>query len=164
VPPAGKVAGRLPAFTVKALFELLSAAISIEDALVFPIDTVRITGVPTVTSPKSIVPGLICSVISLEPGELNALEFEPQPVITMVIESKATLVARNPRASFPRNRVFEWARCDRLVEINPIIPEPKRLRYLDIDITCVLKNQSADGVIPPCQEREYWCEVASDDY
>jgi len=59
VPPAGKVAGKLPAFTVKALFELLSPAISIEDPLGFPIDMVRITGVPTVTSPKSIVAGLI---------------------------------------------------------------------------------------------------------
>jgi hypothetical protein len=73
----------------------------------------------------------------------------------MVIKSKATLVARNLPASFPRNLVFEWARYDRLVEINSIIPVPKRLRYLHIDITCVLKNQSADGVIPPCQEREY---------
>ena len=72
-------------------------------------------------------------------------------MITMVIKSKAMLVARNLPASFPRNLVFEWARCDRLVEINPIIPVPKRIRYLHIDITCVLKTQSADGVIPPAR-------------
>jgi hypothetical protein len=110
VPPAGKVAGRLPAFTVKALFELLSPAISIEDLLGFPIDMVRITGVPTVTPPKSIVAGLIWSVTSFEFGELKALEFEPQPEITIVIETKATLPAKNPPASFPRNLVFESAR------------------------------------------------------
>ena len=58
LPPAGKLVGSVPAFTVNALLDMLNCAIWMEDVPGFEIETVRNTGVPIVTSPKSIVDGL----------------------------------------------------------------------------------------------------------
>ena len=56
--PAGRLVGSVPAFRVNALLDMLNCAIWMGDAPGFVIDTVRNTGVPIVTSPKSIVDGL----------------------------------------------------------------------------------------------------------
>ena len=45
----------------------------------FVIDTVRETGVPMVTAPKSIVEGFTESSAEGELAEANGWEFEPQP-------------------------------------------------------------------------------------
>lgn len=56
--PAGRLVGSVPAFTVNALLDMLNCAIWMVEVPGFVIDTVRNTGVPIVTSPKSIVEGL----------------------------------------------------------------------------------------------------------
>ena len=61
LPPAASVAGSVPAFTVKVALEVFNSAICIADVPEFVIATLRYTGVPTFTSPKSTVDGLTTS-------------------------------------------------------------------------------------------------------
>jgi hypothetical protein len=79
VPPAARLAGSAPPFTVKALFEVLNWAICMADVPGFVMDMVRDAGVPIVTSPKSIAEGFTESSASVELVEENGCEFEPQP-------------------------------------------------------------------------------------
>lgn len=140
VPPAGRVAGSVPAFTVKALLELLNCATCTEDVFGFSIVTVRNTGVPMVTSPKSIVAGLICSPTAAELVEENGWEFEPQPdratLSTMVATHRAIALS----AILPLDLLFVWAPFDRPVDISSLIAKNKELLNSHIDITCAKKK------------------------
>ncbi len=77
LPPAASVAGSAPEFTANVVLDVLKSAICTEDVPEFVIDTLRNTGVPTFTSPKSIVDGFTTSVGVLM--EENGLLSAPQP-------------------------------------------------------------------------------------
>lgn len=132
MPPAGSVAGRVPAFTVKALLELVNCATCTEEVLEFVIDTVWNTGVPIVTSPKSIVAGVICNVIAVELVEENGFESEPQPERAR-LSAIATRLKAMALPAIPRNLFFVWVARDRLGVIFSLIPKIKILRNLHID-------------------------------
>ncbi len=100
----------VPAFTVKASLELLNCAICTEEVSRFSIVTVRNTGVPTVTSPKSMVAGLICRPAAAELVEENGLEFEPQP--DRATQSAMVATPKTVPAIFPRNLLIVWVRFD----------------------------------------------------
>ncbi len=129
----------MPAVTVKAVFELLNCAIWTADALEFVTETVRIAGVPTVTSPKSIAVGLICSETTVELVDENGLEFEPQPekarLSAMVAKNKATALPE----ILPRNPLSVWVTRDRFVVKCSLNAKSKILRNSHIDITCAKK-------------------------
>ena len=127
-PPAGRVVGSVPAFTEKAMLELLNCATCTEEVLGFSIVTVRNTGVPTVTSPKSIVAGLICSPTAAELVEENGWEFEPQPDRATLSAMLATLRAIALPAILPRNLPFVWVPFARLAVISSVIAKNKELR------------------------------------
>jgi hypothetical protein len=136
VPPAGRVAGSAPAFTVKALLELVSCATCTEEVPEFSIVRVRNTGVPMFTSPKSIVAGLICRPTAAELVVENGLEFEPQPDRAPLSAMVATLKAIALRAIFPRNLLVVGVPLARLADISSLIAKNKELRNSHIDITC----------------------------
>lgn len=79
---------------MKALLELVNCDIWTSDVPGLVIDTVRNTGVPIVTSPKSTVSGAICSAVEL--ADANGLEFEPQPERARLSAAVATLKAMAP--------------------------------------------------------------------
>jgi hypothetical protein len=93
--PAASVAGSVPAFTANMVLDVLKSAICTAFVPEFEIDTVRYTGVPTFTSPKSIVDGF-----STRTGVLieeNGFVSEPQPESPRVSPIAATArVTMNP--------------------------------------------------------------------
>ena len=133
------------------MLELLNCATCTEIVLGFSMVTVRNTGVPTVTSPKSIVAGLICSPTAAELVEENGLEFEPQPKRARLSAMVATPNAILLPAIFPRNLLCVWVAFARLADLSSVIAKNKELRNSHIDITCAKENQSADAVNPPCK-------------
>jgi hypothetical protein len=128
LPAAGRVAGSVAAVTVKALFELLNCAICTGDVLGFVIDTVLSSGVPMVTSPKSMLAGLICSATAAEPVDENGLEFEPQPDRARPNAIAAMLKAKALPAIVPRNLLSVWVACDRFSVRFLLITKSKILR------------------------------------
>lgn len=74
--PGASVAGKAPASAVKLLLDVLNCAISSGEAPGFIMETLRNTGCPTFTSPKSTVAGFTTSAgVDDENGLLSA----PQP-------------------------------------------------------------------------------------
>jgi len=100
LPPAARVAGRVPAVTVNVALEVFKSAICIADVPEFVITTLRYTGVPTFTSPKSTVDGLTTSADELV--EENGLVSEPQPE-----SPKLSPVATNPTITNPATDLLE---------------------------------------------------------
>jgi hypothetical protein len=92
LPPTASVAGKVVAFTVKLALEEFNSAICMAAVPSFVIATVRYTGVPTLTSPKSIVDGLTTRAGVLELVEENGLLAAPQPARPRLI----------PRAANPK--------------------------------------------------------------
>ena len=79
LPPAGTVAGRVPALAAKELSERLSCSTCMEDVPLFVISSVWLTLFPTLTSPKSTAVGFTASPPVVVLFEENGVEFEPQP-------------------------------------------------------------------------------------
>jgi hypothetical protein len=77
LPPAASVAGSAPAFTVKVVVDVVKSAICTADVPEFVIETLRYTGVPTLTSPKSTIVGFSTSAGVLD--EENGLASAPHP-------------------------------------------------------------------------------------
>src|SRR5580692_4081700 len=143
LPPAGRLAGRSPAFTVKALVEVLTCATCTADVPWFVIDRVRETGVPTFTSPKSIVDGLTTSagVLALEVVDEKALESEPQPERPMLSAIAVDPSTRTQTADIrPSNLCCFGVTFSRPRVIFPLIPKNKILRNSHIDITCAKES------------------------
>ncbi|MGA8088039.1 MAG: hypothetical protein WCA10_12080 [Terracidiphilus sp.] len=121
---------------MKALPDMLNCPICTEVAPEFVMDTLRDTGTPTLTSPKSIVEGLTDSTDELWFADENAPEFEPQPARPAVIA-----IAANPSAMAqpffdPLKRPFVWLTAGRAVTTLSSITENEILQNLSIDITC----------------------------
>jgi hypothetical protein len=125
--------------------------------------TSRSTGVPTVTSPKSIVAGLICSPTAVELVEENGFEFEPQPERATLSATVTTPSAILPCAIFPRNLLCVWVAFAWLAAISSLIAKNKELRISHIDITCAKKVRQPMRLIRPAPSGEIWMHDASVD-
>ncbi len=90
--PARRVVSTPLEFTVNDPPDTLNCPICTEVVPEFVIDTLRETGAPTLTSPKSIDEGLNDSWAELD-GE-NAAEFDPQPARPAITETAATAIAQ----------------------------------------------------------------------
>lgn len=94
LPPAASVAGSPVALAVNELFVVDNCAISIEDEPELMMETSLNTGVPTVTSPKSIASGLTTSADVLV--DETGLEAAPQPE-----SARVSAMAAIPNATAP---------------------------------------------------------------
>ena len=122
----------MPAVTLKALLEVLNCAICTGAVVGFVINMVLETGVPTVTSPKSSVVGLI-SRAAFELVDANGLEFEPHPERARPSASVATHEGMHAIAL--RYLLFVLSSGGRFAARISLVPENKILRNLHIDIT-----------------------------
>ena len=150
--PAASVAGSPVALTVNELLVVLSCAISIEDEPELMMDTSLNTGVPTLTSPKSIADGLTtkAGVLVVEKG----LAFAPQPE-----SPKLSAIAAIPSARPPANRLlmtFLLETSGRTAVVLVFDAKNGILRNLYISITCasgVWRSSQPRAESPaPCDE------------
>jgi hypothetical protein len=96
LPPAGTVAGSVPASAVKESFERSSSLIATEDAPLFVIRSLWFTLFPTLTSPNSTEDGLIASPLAVLLLGNEFVYTPPQPKTPRLSPSAAT--APNTRA------------------------------------------------------------------
>jgi hypothetical protein len=133
--PASRVAGAALGSTVNALSDMLNCPIFTAVAPVFVIDTLRDTGAPTLTSPKSIVEGLTDRTEVLWLVDEKAPELEPQPARPAVIA-----IAANPRATANLDLDLLKRPCTWLTSVGAVttlMAENEILQNLFIDITCI---------------------------
>jgi hypothetical protein len=133
--PASRVAGTALGSTVNALSDILNCPIFTEVVPVFVIDTLRDTGTPTLTSPKSSVEGFTDRTDVLWLVDEKAPELEPHPARPAVI-----VIVANPRATARVDLDLLKRRCTGLTSgraDTTLMLEIEILQNLSIDITCI---------------------------
>ena len=137
--PTARAVGSVP-FTENALLEMLNWPTSTGDVPSFRIDTPRDTGVPTLTSPKSIVDGLTTKKVDVfELVDENGWELDPQPVTPML----STMAAIPNAAARLAIRLFAlFFVCGTSVRHAVEVSSTsycEKVRNLNIDITCAIE-------------------------
>jgi hypothetical protein len=133
--PASRVAGTALGSIVNAVSEMLNCPIFTAVAPIFVTDTLRDTGAPTLTSPKSIVEGLTDRTDVLWLADEKAPELAPQPARPAVI-----VIAANPKATAKLDldllkRPCTWSTSVRA--FTTLMAENEILQNLSIDITYI---------------------------
>jgi hypothetical protein len=152
LPPAATVAGSVPPFTVKVALDVLNSDICTAEAPLLVMATLRYTGVPTFTSPKSTVEGLTTSAGVSELVEEKGLVSDPHPVRPRLIPIAATERA----ITAPVARLFElFFLLDTSGTTGltfSLTAKDKILRNANIGITCasgIWRSKSANAASPP---------------
>ena len=115
MPPAGRLTGSAPDWTVNAFVELLNCEISSVEVPGFVIVTFCDTPFPTFTSPKSTAVGLKSIAPALV--EEEALGFPPQPESPRLNARPAIAIDQPTRVSFALSLIARLAAPGRTAEI-----------------------------------------------